>query len=119
MKTPRLKIRPICFTAIMVSAVWILHSSAPVPATCTYDSKFLTVAVINPIESPQTPSLKIRNAELFGKGTLQRITPERLTATVVFGQEPGVKIEEQTLNTMPKSPTFAPFSVNIYEFQVK
>jgi len=38
---------------------------------------------------------------------------------VVVGQEPGVQIEEQALDAIPANPTFAPFSVNIYEFPVK
>jgi hypothetical protein len=47
------------------------------------------------------------------------MAPQSLTATVVVGQEPSVKIEEQMLDAIPASPTFAPFSVNIYEFPVK
>lgn len=38
---------------------------------------------------------------------------------MVIGQKPGVKIEEQALDTIPAKPTFATFSVNIYEFPVK
>jgi alpha-N-arabinofuranosidase len=90
-----------------------------VAAAWTADRKALTVAVINPTESPQALSLRIRGAELSGKGTLRRMAPESLTATVVVGQEPGVKIEEQSLDAIPTNPTFAPFSVNIYEFPVK
>jgi hypothetical protein len=47
------------------------------------------------------------------------MAPESLTATVVVGQEPGVKIEEQAMDAIPSNPTFAPFSVNIYKFPVK
>jgi alpha-N-arabinofuranosidase len=90
-----------------------------VAAAWTTDRKALIVAVINPTESPQALGLKIRGAGLSGKGTLRRMAPESLTATVVIGQEPGVKIEEQALDAIPTNPTFAPFSVNIYEFQVK
>jgi len=90
-----------------------------VAAAWTADRKALTVAVINPTESPQTLSLRIRGAEFFGKGTLRRMAPESLTATVVVGQEPGVRIEEQALDAIPTNLTFAPFSVNIYKFQVK
>jgi alpha-N-arabinofuranosidase len=90
-----------------------------VAAAWTADHKALTVAVINPTESSQTLSLQIRGAELSGKGTLRRMAPQSLTATVVVGQESGVKIEEQSLDAIPTSPTFAPFSVNIYEFPVK
>jgi len=90
-----------------------------VAAAWNTDRKALIVAVINPTESPQALSLKIRGAEFSGKGTLRRMAPESLTATVVIGKEPGVKIEEQALDTIPVNPTFAPFSVNIYEFPVK
>lgn len=87
-----------------------------VAAAWTADRKALTVAVINPTEFPQTLSLQIRGAALSGGGTLRRMAPQSLAATVVVGQEPGVTIEEQTLDAIPTSPTFAPFSVNIYEF---
>jgi len=86
-----------------------------VAAAWTAYRKALTVAVINPTESPQALSLRIRGAELSGKGTLRRMAPQSLTATVVVGQEPGVKIEEQALDTIPTSPTFAPLIVNVCE----
>jgi len=90
-----------------------------VAAAWTADRKVLTVAVINPTESPETLSLQIRGVELSGKGILRRMAPDSLTATVVVGQEPGVKIQEQALDAIPTIPTFAPFSVNIYELPIK
>jgi alpha-N-arabinofuranosidase len=90
-----------------------------VAAAWTADRKALTVAVINPTESAQTLSLQIRGAELSGKGTLRRMAPSSLTANIVVGQEPGVKIEQLSVDQVPTNPTFAPFSVNIYEFPVK
>jgi alpha-N-arabinofuranosidase len=90
-----------------------------VAAAWTADRKALTVAIINPTETIQTLSLQIRGAELSGKGILRRMAPESLTATVVVGQEPGVKIEEQAMDAIPSNSTFAPFSVNIYKFPVK
>jgi hypothetical protein len=47
------------------------------------------------------------------------MAPQSLTANVVVGHEPGVRIEEQSLAGLPKSPTFPPFSVSIYELPVK
>ena len=90
-----------------------------VAAAWTSDHKALTVAVINPTESAQTLNLRIDGADLAGNGTLRRMAPPSLTANVVVGQEPGVKIEEQSLDTVPTRATFAPFSVNIYEFAGK
>ncbi len=34
-------------------------------------------------------------------------------------QEPGVKIEDQSLDAIPTNPAFAPFTVNICEFPAK
>jgi hypothetical protein len=58
-------------------------------------------------------------AVLSGKGTLRRMAPQSLTANVVVGQEPGVRIDVQWLTALPANPTFAPHSVNLYEFPVK
>ena len=90
-----------------------------VTAAWTADRKALTVAVINPTEIAQSLNLQIRGAELSGNGTLRRMAPPTLTANMVVGQELGVQIEEESMDAMPTSPTFAPFSVNIYEFPVK
>jgi len=90
-----------------------------VVAAWTADRKALTVAVINPTESSQTLDLQIRGAELAGKGTLSRMVSPSRPATAGFGQGPSVEIEEQPVDRIPARPTFAPFSINIYEFPVK
>jgi alpha-N-arabinofuranosidase len=87
-----------------------------VAAAWTSDHKSLTVAVVNPTESAQTLNLQITGATLSGKGVLRRMAPQNLNATVIVGQEPGVTIEQQNLDAIPATPSFAPFSVNIYEF---
>ncbi len=90
-----------------------------VAAAWTADRKVLTIAVINPTESAQTLQLQVRGAELSGKGVLRRMAPQSLIATVVVGEEPGVTIKEQVLNGLPENPTFPPWSVNIFELQVR
>ena len=90
-----------------------------VAAAWMSDRQALTVAVINPTETSQTLDLQIRGAELSGTGTLRRMAPPTLTANVEVGHEPGVTIDVETLSALPENPTFAPFSVNIYEFPVK
>jgi alpha-N-arabinofuranosidase len=90
-----------------------------VAAAWTADRKALTVAVINPTESAQALDLEIHGAQLSGGGTLRRMAPESLAATVVAGKEPGVRIEEKPLRGLPKSMTFAPFSVNVFELPVQ
>jgi alpha-N-arabinofuranosidase len=90
-----------------------------VAAAWMADRKTLTIAVVNPTESAQTLKIQIRGADLAGKVILRRMAPQSLTATVVVGQEPGVRIEEQALDSLPTNSTFAPFSVNIFEFRAK
>lgn len=90
-----------------------------VAAAWTADRKAFTVAVINPTESAKTLDLQITGAALTGKGILHRMAPSDLTADVVVGQEPGVKIEEQPLESVPTKVTVPSFSVSIYEFPAK
>jgi alpha-N-arabinofuranosidase len=90
-----------------------------VAAAWSSDRKSLTVAVINPTESEQRLGLSIKGAELAGKGKLWRLAPAGLNATIVIGQKPGVEVEEQSVEAVPATPTFAPWSVTLYEFPVK
>jgi alpha-N-arabinofuranosidase len=94
-------------------------SPLDVAAAWTSDHEALTVAVINPTESEQRLDLTIRGAELVGEGTLWRMAPSSLEATIVGGERPGVAVEELALDTVPKTPSFAPFSVTIYRFPVR
>jgi alpha-N-arabinofuranosidase len=90
-----------------------------VAAAWSDDKKILTVAVINPTETQQQLNLSIKNAEFAGDGKLWRLAPSDLNATIVVGQKPGVKVEEQVVDAIPIAPTFAPWSVTIYEFPTK
>ncbi|MBN2442633.1 MAG: hypothetical protein JXJ04_14860 [Spirochaetales bacterium] len=89
-----------------------------VAAAWTADYKVLTVAVVNPTESARTLHMEINDARLSGKGVLYYMAPDSLTANVVAGEEPGVTIEKELLESLPANPTFAPYSVSIYEFRV-
>jgi alpha-N-arabinofuranosidase len=90
-----------------------------VAAAWSDDKKILTVAVINPTETQQQLNFLMKNVELAGTGKLWRMAPSHLNATIVVGQKPGVEVEEQTVDTIPIAPTFAPWSVTIYEFPTK
>jgi alpha-N-arabinofuranosidase len=90
-----------------------------VAAAWTSDRKSLTVAIINPTESVQNLNLSIKGAELAGNGKLWRMAPADLNAKIVAGEKPEVEVEEQTVDAVPTSPTFAPWSVTICEFPVK
>jgi hypothetical protein len=47
------------------------------------------------------------------------MAPADLNAKIVAGEKPEVEVEEQTVDAVPISPTFAPWSVTICEFPVK
>jgi alpha-N-arabinofuranosidase len=90
-----------------------------VVAAWTEDRRTLTVAVINPTESRQRLDLSFEGVELEDRGTLWRMAPPDLDATIVVGQPPGVEVEEVALDTVPTTATFAPFSVSLYEWPLR
>jgi hypothetical protein len=99
--------------APFIPMIFLAGTTGASPVAATID------ATRNPTETPQTLRLDIRGAMLSGKGTLRCMALQSLTANVVVGQEPGVRIDEQSLTALPANPTFAPYSFNIYEFPVK
>jgi alpha-N-arabinofuranosidase len=90
-----------------------------VAAAWTGDRRALTVAVINPTESPQELDLSFEGVDLEGGGTLWRMAPSDLDATIVVGQPPGVRVEEAAVASVPATVTFAPFSVSLYDLPVR
>ena len=85
-----------------------------VVAALTSDGKFLTVAVINPIESAQDLDLSFKGIAL-GKGRMWRMTGDSLNAATGLGRNE-VRIGETPLTETPKALTIAPISIDIYEF---
>jgi alpha-N-arabinofuranosidase len=85
-----------------------------VAAAWTGDRASLTVAVINPTKAPQRLDLSVAGADLAGRGTLWRMAPPDLDATIVVGKKPGVEVEEHVLDAVPTSLTLPPFSVSLY-----
>jgi alpha-N-arabinofuranosidase len=90
-----------------------------VVAAWSADRKSLTVAVINPTISEQQLELSIDGTVLMGSGRLWRMAPPDIKATITIGQKPGVVVEEQRLDAVPKTSAIAAWSVSIYEFPVK
>jgi len=90
-----------------------------VSAALSEDRKTLTVAVLNPSDSEQHLDLAINGVKLASQGHLWRMAPPSVDATITVGQEPGVKVEELELTSVPDAVTLPPFSVNIYSFPVQ
>jgi alpha-N-arabinofuranosidase len=89
-----------------------------VAAAWTEDRRSLAVAVINPTESEQALDLAVTGADLAASGTLWRLAPAKLDATITPGQEPEVEIEEQPVAGLPASGRYAPFSVSLFVIPV-
>ena len=90
-----------------------------VVAAWTDDHAALTVAVVNPTEEQQSLSLRFNGVNFTGTGKHYRLAPESLDAQNIVGHEPQVVVEEVDVQSVPSNATFAPFSVNIYRFDVR
>jgi alpha-N-arabinofuranosidase len=90
-----------------------------VTAAFSGDRKTLTFAVLNPSDSEQRLKLSINGVKLAGQGSLWRMAPETVDATITVGQKPGVEVREQTLGTVPDLLAVPPFSVGIYAYAVE
>lgn len=90
-----------------------------VSAALSDDRKTLTFAVLNPSDAEQHLNLSIHGTTLASTGHLWRLAPDKVDATIVVGQKPGVEIQEQTLKAVPESLQAPPFSVSIYSFPVE
>ncbi len=83
------------------------------------DRKTLAIAVINPSDSPQTIKIAIDGSKLASAGTLWRMAPDSLNATVQVDKKPEVQVEKQSLGPLPETITVRPFSVSIYSYPVQ
>ena len=88
-------------------------------AALSEDRRTLAIAVLNPSESEQSVSISVRGAHLAGTGTLWRMAPDKIDATVQVGRKPEVVVEEQSLGALPGTITVRPYSVNIYSWPVQ
>jgi alpha-N-arabinofuranosidase len=90
-----------------------------VAAAWAGDRASLAVAVINPTEAPQRLTLSIAGTDLAGRGTLWRMAPPDLDATIVAGEKPGVEVQEHVLDAVPSSLTLPPWSVSLYDLPAR
>jgi len=90
-----------------------------VSAALSEDRKTLSIGVLNPSDSGQSIRIAIRGGTLAHAGTLWRMAPDKIDATVQVGRKPEVAVEEQPLGALPDTITVRPFSVNIYTWPVE
>lgn len=90
-----------------------------VSAAFSEDRRTLAIAVINPSDSPQSIKIAIDGSKLASAGTMWRMAPDSLNATVQVDKKPEVQVEKQSLGPLPEMITVRPFSVSIYSYPVQ
>jgi alpha-N-arabinofuranosidase len=85
-------------------------------AALSEDRKTLAIAVLNPSDSEQSIRIAIKGTKLASSGTLWRMAPGSIDATVQVDKKPEVQVEEQSLGALPAVVMVRPFSVNIYSY---
>ncbi len=90
-----------------------------VSAAFSEDRRTLAIAVINPSDSPQSIKIAIDGSKLASAGTMWRMAPDSLNATVQVDKKPEVQVEKQSLGPLPETITVRPFSVSIYSYPVQ
>jgi alpha-N-arabinofuranosidase len=90
-----------------------------VVASLSSDRKTLTVAVVNPTESPQKINVTFNNIALQDKARKWEVAVADLQTRNVAGQEPKVAIVETSLDQVPGLLEVVPLSISLYEFNVR
>ncbi len=90
-----------------------------VAAALTEDRKTLTVAIVNPTESPQETDFSVAGIQLVGTGRMWQIAPPDIDAHNELGKEPVVEIVENPVSEIPATLAVAPISITLYEFEVR
>src|ERR1700733_1411068 len=90
-----------------------------VSAAFSEDRKSVAIAVLNPSDSEQRIRISVNGGKLASVGTLWRMAPELIDATVQVDKKPEVQVEQQSLGALPDVVTVRPFSVNIYSYPLQ
>ncbi len=90
-----------------------------VAAALTANRKALTVAVVNPSQSPEQLNTKFKGVNLQETGRLWRIAAPAITSKNVPGKPMAVNIVKSTLTAAPGKMEIPPLSISIYELPVQ
>ena len=89
-----------------------------VSAALSSDGKALTVAIVNPTESPHTLDVEIRGVNLSGKGRRWRMTGPGLDALTGLTRHE-VQLVETPLTAAPKALDVPPISIDLYRLETR
>lgn len=87
-----------------------------VSAALSSDGKFLTLAIVNPIESAQELELSIKGVDLRGKGRHWRMTGPNLEAMTGLTRHE-VQVTEIPVGEVPRILQVSPISIDVYELE--
>ena len=87
-----------------------------ISAAFTGDRKFLTVAIVNPTEDPQSLNLHLEGVQLAGEAQMWQMTGPTPDAANALGKQPEVEIKETGVSSVPETLSIAPASITVYRF---
>ena len=90
-----------------------------VMAALSSDRQQLTITVVNPSERPQLLQLEVSGTTLPRNARAWTVSGPDIQARNVAGQPPQTRLVESTLSNATASITVAPFSINLYQFQIR
>jgi len=90
-----------------------------VEAALTADKKALTLAVVNPSDTPQQAQVTVAGVALQPTGHVWRIAGRDITVTNEVGKPPAVEIVENSVNGGLNKVEVPPLSISVYEFPVQ
>jgi alpha-N-arabinofuranosidase len=87
-----------------------------ISAAFTSDRKFLTLAIVNPTEEPQSLNLHLEGVRLAGAAQMWQMTGPSSDAANVLAKPPEVEVRENALSSVPETVSIVPASITVYRF---
>jgi alpha-L-arabinofuranosidase len=90
-----------------------------ISAAFTADRKFLTVAVVNATEEPQSLNLSIKGIQPTGQAQVWEMTGASPDAANSLGKAPELQVTEKAMPASAETVSIPPVSISIYQFSAK
>lgn len=90
-----------------------------VAAAMTADHQKVTVAIVNPTDNNQELIINFYNATFSNNVKVYTIATNDLSARNVPGETPAINTEETRLNKVPGNIMVSPYSITLYEYNLK
>ena len=90
-----------------------------ISAAFTADRKFLTVAVVNATEEPQSLSLKIKGVHATGQAKMWEMAGASPDAANVLGKAPEVQVAEKVMSASTERLSVPPVSISVFQLAME